>query len=304
MIKISICTLSKILTALVLMFAVHGTYAQEVCDTIYINMPDGSVAKYNVEDVDSITFNPHTLSATPSQPETTINQGAAMCWIDDDFLVEDYDIYQDLHDWCIEKEIRLDFAYIPTTSTSRLNTAQLWEEEGFTFVMHPLHNGWYNDSKYTHDIKIARKHFIQCSRLFMNNFASSNRSVLVYPGSSDKYQDNIDFVKNYVDCAFSATKIGTNPGNQIDRYAIKRFALLIRNGYPKSRLKELIKQAVDNGDWIILYTHVYDYENTDVVDETTNSLANLLEIVEYANSLCPIRPVEAVWRERKEMYGY
>ena len=43
---------------------------------------------------------------------------------------------------------------------------------------------------------------------------------------------------------------------------------------------------------------------SDVVDETTNSLANLLEIVEYANSLCPIRPVEVVWRERKEMYGY
>lgn len=293
---------------LVLLFSVLANFAvgQQTCDTLYINMPDGSVAKYNVEDVDSITFNPHTLSATPSEPETTINQGAAMCWIDDDFLVENYDIYQELHDWCIEKNIRLDFALIPPSwsPSTRMTRAKQYEEEGFTFVMHPSHDGWYSDSNYTHDVVKMKQKFIQCMREFQTNIVSSRKQVLVWPGRSDQYQDNIDFVRNYVDCAFSATKIGTNTGNQIDRYSIKRFSLLIRNGYPKSKLKELIKEAVDRGDWIILYTHVYDYENTDVVDETTNSLANLLEIVEYANSLCPIRPVEAVWRERKEMYGY
>ena len=299
--------MKKIFFSLVFSILANFAIGQQACDTLYINMPDGSVAKYNVENIDSITFTPHALETAPQQPDAPQkNQGAAMCWIDDDFLVDAHDIYQDLREWCIEKNIRLDFALIPPswTPSTRMTKAKEYEEDGFTFVMHPSHDGWYSDSYYTHDVVKMKQKLIQCMREFQTNIVSSRKQVLVWPGKSDQYPENIDFVKNYVDCAFSATKIGTNPGNKIDRYSIKRFSLLIRNGYPKSRLKELIKQAVDNGDWIILYTHIYDYENTDVVDETTNSLANLLEIVEYANSLCPIRPVEAVWRERKEMYGY
>lgn len=299
--------MKKMYLFLTICLSVTAVFAQEVCDTLYINMLDGNVAKYNVENIDSITFTPHALETAPQQPDaSTENLGAAICWIDDDFLVDAHDIYKRLHDWCIEKDIRLDFALIPPawSPSTRMTTAKQYEEEGFTFVMHPSHDGWYDDSQYTHDIVKVKSKFIQCMREFQNNIVSSRKQVLVWPGRSDHYQDNIDFVKNYVDCAFSATKIGTNTGNKIDRYSIKRFSLLIRNGYPKSKLKELIKEAVDRGDWIILYTHIYDYENTDVVDETTNSFANLMEIVEYANSLCPIRPVEAVWRERKEMYGF
>ena len=70
----------------------------------------------------------------------------------------------------------------------------------------------------------------------------------------------------------------------------------------KTQLKNLIKQYVDNGDWVILYTHLYNHQNTDIVDETTNSVANLMEIVEYANSLCPLRSTESIWDERKLLY--
>lgn len=279
------------------------SFGQETNDALYINMPDGQVIEYNVEHIDSITFKRSAITNEESTSGTNTNLGAAISWIDDDFLIEDYDIYQNAHDWCIENDIRHDFAYIPGWSSSRLATAKSWEEEGFTFLMHPLHSGWYDDATHTHDIVEVRRNLIKCIREFQTNFASSRRTILVFPGSSDTYQDNIDFVSNYVDAAVSATRIGTNSGNEIKKYRIKRFSLLLRDGYPKSKLKELIKTAVDNGDWIILYTHLWSYKNTDVVDETTNSLANLLEIVEYANSLCPIRPTEVIWEERKAMYN-
>ena len=294
---------NHLFTFLLLIFGLNVCTGQEVYDTLYINMANGATTKLHIENIDSLTFAPSILT-TPDDDPPVIQNSAALCWIDDDFRIEEFDVYEVLHDWCIDKNIRIDFAYTPGWSKTRLETAKLWEEEGFTFVMHPKHDGWYEDKTHVHDINMMRQHLVQCIREFQTNFASSRRTLLVFPGSSDSYPENIEIAKNYVECGVSATQIGSNSGTQLNKFRIKRFSLLIRNGYPKSRLKELIKQHIDNGDWLILYTHMYSYENTDVVDETTNSIANLFEMVEYANSLCPIRPAEVIWKERKSMYGY
>ena len=283
------------------------SFGQEVYDTLYINMTDG-VSKINIEEIDSITFTPAAATVAPENGTVVTKNKAAICWIDDDFLVKDNSgnmrpIYETVHDWCIEKDIRFDFAYIPGGIS--MSVAQTWEEEGFNFLMHPFHDGWYNYGTQKHDITTVRKSFIKCMRVFQQYFASAKRRILVWPGSSNSYPENVEFISQYVECAITATTIGSNPGTENDRYQLKRLSLMLGskgNNMTKTQLKNLIKQYVDNGDWVILYTHLYNHENTDVVDETTNSVANLMEIVEYANSLCPLRSTESIWDERKLLY--
>ena len=279
-------------------------YAQTDCDTLYINMGD-FVAKYHVEDIDSITF---ATNLTPQNPHYAgggeLKNKAASSWIDDDFLVDKYpEIYEVLHSECISKDIRCDFAFIPRGTKARLTLAQKWEDEGFNFLMHPYHKGWYDSGDVKQDIIVVRSSFIECLREFQNNFASARKRVLVYPGNSNQYSENVDFIKQYVECAITATHVGSNHETTNDRYQLKRLSLKLSSNMTKTKLKELIKSYLDAGDWVILYSHIYDFEISDVVDETTNSIANLMEVVEYANSLAPIRSTESIWDERKILYN-
>lgn len=59
-----------------------------------------------------------------------------------------------------------------------------------------------------------------------------------------------------------------------------------------------------NGDWVILGGHIHEFEVSDLLDETSMTTANLIDILNYANSLSEIRSVESVWRERKPMFDY
>lgn len=272
-------------------------------------MPNGKVIKHNIFDIDSITFTPYSTSLDTQIPDTsTISNGADLCWIDDDFRVLDNSnnlkpIYQAAHDWMIEKNIRCDFAVITTSSAATISTLKAWEEEGFNFLMHPTHDGWYNyKESYKHDITLVRKYFITNMRFFQQNIASAKRRILVYPGSSHAFQENIDFISQYVECAISATTKGSNPGTYNDRYKLKRITIQLSASHTKSQVKNLIKQYIDNGDWVILASHMYNFEVSDVLDETTNSFANLKEIVEYANSLCPLRSTESIWDKRRKLY--
>ena len=38
-----------------------------------------------------------------------------------------------------------------------------------------------------------------------------------------------------------------------------------------------------------------------IIDETTMSFANLVEIIQYANNLCTIKPISEIYRKRKAM---
>lgn len=232
---------------------------------------------------------------------------SAISWIDDDFLVYENDnstlrpIYSKVYDFCINNNIRYDFACIPFADATKMALAKKWEEEGFNFLMHPTHDGWYNGYGNIHDIAQARKSLIDCIRFFEENFISK-RNILVYPGSSNSYDDIVDVIRRYVESAITASEIGSNNGIDNDKFQLKRMSIYISEGRSKTKIKDNIRKAVENGEWIILYTHLYNHEDTEFVDETTNSLANLMEIVSYANSLCKIRPTEEIWRERKIMY--
>lgn len=240
----------------------------------------------------------------------------ALSWIDDDFqiFVGDHGeggevvmpFYQGIHDWMIEKDIRMDFAYIPSSSEARMKLLHEWEEENFRFLLHPDHDGWYAQYGNVHDITKVRKGIVNCIRHFRQNNIMTDCKILVWPGSSDQFPDNVNVVKNYIDCGITAMGTSSNEGLKESRLKLQRLALSLSPTKTKTWMKNYIKECLERGDWVILYTHLYNesYVPTDVVDETTNSLANIKEIVEYANSICPMRSTEEIWNERKFIYDY
>ncbi len=233
---------------------------------------------------------------------------AAVSWIDDDFNVYDDSSelrlpYVRLREWSNTNGIYIDFATPPLNERKTLFAQEL-ENEGFRFLLHPIHDGWYSEGGYTHDIVKVKKSLAECVRFHKHNFVGDGR-ILVWPGSSNKFTDNVEFVSQICDCAITATYDGTNHCADNSKYQLQRIAI---NGLSTTRtktsVKEQIKRYIDTGDWVILYTHLYQATDMDTVDETTDSWANIKEIAEYANSLCRIRPTEVVWNKRKLMYNF
>ncbi len=241
---------------------------------------------------------------------------ARLSWIDDDFNIYakdgTYDIYIKVHDWCIDNGIRFDFAYIPyddgTTpnNTPRLQLAKKWESEGFGLLYHPAHLGWY-DSKYEEDYKYnfssMAKKLQDCIRYFDTNNIKVPYRVLVYPGSSGNNAEVRNYVRQYVDLAICATESETNHRAEHDQFSLKRYAIEPTKSKSKTQIKKDIKRLLDNGDWVILYTHLYNFTDNGSTDEHAGSIDNLFEILTYANSLCPIRLTQDVWDTRKSLWG-
>lgn len=239
-----------------------------------------------------------------------------VCWIDDDFAIlnnssgEILEQYQLVHDWCLSNEVRLDFAFIPQEysneqdTSKRMEILKMWEDEGFRFLMHPIHRGWYDYSDNIHDIEKVKVGIVKCQRFFKINNILSDAKILVYPGGSNAYPENVNIIRKYVDCAITATDSETNEGVKNNRYQIKRYALSLSADKPKTIVKKELKEYIDRGDWVILYTHLYSFSTEDIVDETSNTIANVLDIVDYVNTLCSLRPTEEIWRDRKFMFNY
>lgn len=237
-------------------------------------------------------------------------------WIDDDFAIlnDDNSIkeqYRLVHDWCIENNVRYDFAFIPPSYEStpdeseRLRIAKMWEDENFRLLMHPIHDGWYNyPNDNEHNVEKVRKGIVGCQRYFKINNILSDGKILVYPGSSNQFTDNVDVIKRYVDCAIIASDNESNHLVDNGRFQIKRYAIDFSASKPKTRIKKDISTFINRGDWIILYTHLYNYTAETILDETTNSIANVLDVVGYINSISAIRPTEEVWRDRRFMFDY
>ena len=261
----------------------------------------------------------HTLLDNLGELVKSLYCTPQVSWIDDDFSIFNRgttvirDQYQTVHDWCVQNDIKLDFAYIPTSymdtpdDREKIQIAKAWQLEGFRFLIHPIHEGWYtaSDGSFVHDIEKVQTGIVKCIQYFqINNFVSNPR-ILVYPGATASFPDNIELLTKYVDCAIAATQASTNHGVEFDRYDIQRYALQFDlPGKPKSVVKSEILSYLNRGDWVILYTHLYNYSTEDILDETTNSIANVLDVVDYVNSYYKIRPTEEIWSKRKFLYDY
>lgn len=233
----------------------------------------------------------------------------AVSWIDDDFLVDDAGgnltpNYAALHTWCITNNIRMDFALID--DASKVNRVHQFEKENFRFLLHPKHQGWYNDpvEGNTHNIATVKESLAENISFFKANNINSDCKIIVWPGDSDTFPDNMEVVGNYCECGIKATLEDCNFGNKNNRFALRRLSIIPSSDRPKSLIKDEIRSCLEQGGWVILYTHFYECDITITTpDETSNSVVNVLEIAGYANDLCKIRNTEAIWAERKIMYN-
>lgn len=237
---------------------------------------------------------------------------AAISWIDDDFsyISEDNKArYNWLYDYCVNNSVFCDIAFTPNTyskdTDEQVIQAKRFQSVGFNILMHPIHRGWYDDpqGRFSRDESVIKNHLLQCKEQF-GRFGFPV-STLVYPGNSGDYEATVSICKPYVDLAIcwdNGRRTNHNADN--NRFKLRRLNIQPSATNRKQDIKAAIKQGVDNGDWVILGGHIWHFEISDVIDETSMTTGNLKEIINYANSLCPIRPVYSVWNERKPMFDY
>ena len=233
----------------------------------------------------------------------------ALSWIDDDFLVNDGGSlrpqYAALRNWALDSSVnaRVDFALIP--DDNKVAQVLQWEAENFRFLMHPSHDGWYDDpqgSGYVHNINLVKQHLHDCIYFFKKNCINSDCKILVWPGNSDTYDDNVEVVRNLCECGIKATGDGCNYGNTSPIYHLQRINIEPNADRPKSLIKKRIETYLSEGAWVILYTHLYGVTGSGT-GETVNSMDNVLDIAAFAHNLCKLRNTEAIWNERRLMYN-
>lgn len=245
----------------------------------------------------------------------SITNKPSISWIDDDFTGVDYlgnisKQYLTVHDWCIQNNIKCDFAIIPDAPLSdiapKIEVAKRWEEENFHFLFHPVHSeGWYNYSAdKPHDIEAVKKSIVTGLRRLNDYGLLCPLDILVWPGNSHTFHENIEVVKNYMDMAVSVTQ-GVNHSSDNNRYKLARISIERLNiDQTVSDIKSIIDKAIERGDWLIFYTHIHSIVIADKVTETGYTTANLFELLTYANDRIKIRPTESIWRERKILWEY
>lgn len=243
----------------------------------------------------------------------------AISWIDDDFLItQETASYNILRTWCNAHNIHLDFAAIPSveytdeTQTdirriyfgeAQLQAIRDYENEGFQFVVHPIHHGLYGEELLGEGY--IRKNLLLCQKAFKENIIG-NSDIFVYAGASSGTPGMLKVVKELYDCAFTPDINRPNIGVERDRYHLGRCGIEISAQHTVSQIKAEIDDAISKGAWIVLLTHIYNYtgDGTEPTDETSMSMSNLFDIVSYANSKIPIVPTSEIWRERKIIWEY
>lgn len=245
----------------------------------------------------------------------------AISWIDDDFATEaekigKLTIYKN---WCNSNNIHGDIALIPDAvvdrekrdisrvyfTNARKALIETFENEGFEFLVHPPHDGLYNNDTWNTQWSddYIRKNIAMTIRCFLENHIVPD--ILVYPGASGGVTEVIKCAKKFFSCAIQPS--GGANGLPLDRYNIKRVNVdNISAKRTVTQIKQEIANAISNHYWVILCSHVWmcTGDGTEATDETSMSFANLFDIVTYANNLIPIKPVREVWRDRSILWDY
>lgn len=234
----------------------------------------------------------------------------AIAWVDDDFRE---DAYPSIKELCDNVGIKCSFALIPKTDSNYdnynfpsdvLSKVRELENEGFHFELHPPHAGWYSGGTAGgyKGVPWVEQSLVKTKRVFdENNILHSN--ILIYPGSSGTNQEVVDMAKSWIDYGITAS--GTyNNGITNSHWNLSRLFINLSSSRTKTYFKNLILEGVNSGSLIIIGTHSWQFfEDTTTIDETTNSIPNLKEIIEYANNLCNIKPLIQVLRDRNLMFN-
>ena len=236
----------------------------------------------------------------------------AISWVDDDFSLTSVPKIKGL---CDEVGCKCDFGLVPQStggtnldygavysiSEEALALAKSYELEGFHIEMHPPHYGWYasssNDGDYS-GRKWVENSLVKTMRVFKEN-GLLNSSCIIYPGSSGGNSEVINMASCHVEFGVNAgAGNGMNDGVH-NKFSLNRLFISLTSSHTKTWYKGIIDEAVSKGVWLILGTHGHKFTDSETVDETTNSLANLKEIIQYANEKCSIAPISQIFRIRR-----
>ena len=236
----------------------------------------------------------------------------AISWVDDDFNLTSVPKIKNI---CDEVGCKCDFGLIPeytqgtgdypidsiySFSEEQLELIKQYELEGFHMQIHPVHKGWYTSaSAGTYQGRAwTEQSLIKTIRVFKDN-SLLNDSCIIYPGGSSNFSDTVEMVKTWLE--FGITAVGKYNVGIHNSYKLERYFIRISVSNTKTQIKAIIDEAVEKGAWLILGTHGYDFNDSGTIDEITPSLANLKEIIEYANSKINIKPIGEIYRLRKPM---
>ena len=301
-----------------------------ICDcfgNVLLTIKNGNIIskKFNSNDVNTLSLRVSEIERKSDGYDSLIARSTpAISWIDDDFdtySVERLNKLNILKSWAIENNIKPDIALIPDVTftdaqktdresvyfnNERLSLAMEFEYSGIHMLTHPIHYGIYGDViKDDHYIK--KNLFLSRKALLDAGFPGCD--IFVYGGSSVGVAGVVEAAKAYYDVAIMPGGNATNvnlPTKQ-NRFRLVRFSLDdISATNTVSQIKQQIDECIATGGWIIFITHVrmHTGDGTESVDETSNSLSNVFNIIQYANQKVQIRPTQEVWKEKKILWEY
>ena len=216
--------------------------------------------------------------------------------IDDDFAVPAK--CEILANICEELGIRCNYALIPTYDSTYYNPslsedkkAKVVElmERGHEFVMHPNHQLFYGADGTTQGTPAeCEKNLVQTRRFFDENGILNGSEYLVWPVHRGLLDELLPMSQRQVKLAIHSGAISgvyvNNAGN-FARYRMVRESLFNSTAMDKALVKSQIDAFAESGKgWCIFVMHSHWLTNDNIVDNTSNTFANLREILEYALS--------------------
>lgn len=300
-----------------------------ICDefgNVVLSVKKGHIIakKFNSNDVNVLSLRVRELEKLSDGYDSLLaRQTPAISWIDDDFDTSSERLAKlnILKSWAITNNIKPDIALIPDVtytdaqrtdianvylSPERLAMAMEFEYSGLHMLTHPIHYGIYGDV-IKGDEYIRKDLFLSRKALLDAGFPGCD--IFVYAGSSAGTPAVAEAAKAYYD-------VGIMPGGNVsnvnlptkqNRFKLVRFSLDdISATNTVSQIKQKIDECIATGGWIIFITHVWMHtgDGTEPVDETSNSLSNVFNIIQYANQKVQIRPTQEVWKEKKTLWEY
>ena len=301
-----------------------------ICDefgNVVLSVKKGNIItkKFNSNDVNVLSLRVRELEKLSDGYDSLLaRQTPAISWIDDDFDTYSAERLKKLNilkSWAIKNNIKPDIALIPDVTytdaqrtdiesvyfnNERLALAMEFEYSGLHMLTHPIHYGIYGDV-IKGDEYIRKDLFLSRKALLDAGFPGCD--IFVYAGSSAGTPAVAEAAKAYYDVGImpGGNASNVNLPTKQDRYKLVRFSLDdISETNTVSQIKQQIDKCIATGGWIIFITHVWLHtgDGTEPVDETSNSLSNVFNIIQYANQKVRIRPTQEVWREKKILWEY
>ena len=221
-------------------------------------------------------------------------------WVDDDFY---YD-YEKYHDLCLELGISMSFALAcdrneageATLTDGRRDRALQYQREGFEMLLHPCQDVLAPKSG-TPSQATVEAQIVAEKRLF-DQLGIHHHDIMVYPAFSANFPTVVTAAKKH--CVMAARGIDHGYVKEdcyynlphACRYNVLRIELDFKT-LSKTETKALIDRAVANNGWLIFETHGYTFSSSLATDDTSNTLGNLKEIIEYAAARAPF---QSLWQ--------